>query len=237
MHDAATAGAAPPRAYRVRLRVGALPPCAPFASRGTWPALTPAGGGPTVPPRPSFRSLSLVFVVVPPTTDFQARVARRRCSAGPATVRAPPDTLAAARGAPPPTDGAFSVQAAAHQRRWPASPSPLTSRTSQAVAVAGATPSVFRRGGVPPLPPPRRPPPSPSRAAGGRSPPRRTRGRRVSTAGLPPQPRRGARRRPPGHPTSTAVARPTDCRDATPTADACRPTHATQSPSPPRRHQ
>ena len=101
LHDAATAGAAPPRAHRVSLRIGALPPLGPFASRGTWLVLTPAGGGRTVPPRPPVSSLSLFLLscrlpTIPKPGWRGGGVVRvqRRCGRCPTTWRL--------RAAPPP---------------------------------------------------------------------------------------------------------------------------------------
>jgi len=170
-HDAATVGAAPPRAHRVRPRVGAPPPRSPFASRGSRPALSPVGGARTVPPRPPVRSLSsllLLYSLLPtPSPRWRGGGGARglrRCGRRPTHWRR--------RAAPPlPTEGASWVQVAARQPMWPASPPSLTSRVPHAVALAGATPPVFRRGGVPPLPPPRRLLSSPSSAAGGPHPP------------------------------------------------------------------
>ena len=260
-HDAATAGSAPPRAHRVRLRVDATPPPLPVCV-----TRQPAGFGshrrrPHRPPAlPSTQPLFFI-AVVQPTTDPLAQVAWRWWSVGPAAVRS--QTHWRRRVAPPlPTESASWVQVAARQPLWPHPPSPRfsTSRVPHAVALAGAAPPVFRRGGVPPLPPPRRLLSSPTRAAGGPHPlppryappcalgrapparprgpppPRRARGRRASAFSGPPPPRRGARRAPPWHPTRTAVVPPTHGRSASPPAAVHRPTHATQPPSPLRRH-
>jgi len=124
-HDSATTGAGPPRAYRVRSRVGTPTPCTPFASRGSRRALAPAGGGSTVPPRPPIRCLSFLFLLLchlPPTSTPGWRGGAgardlRRCRGRPTHWRR--------RAAPPPpTNGAFWGQAAACQRWWPAFPPP-----------------------------------------------------------------------------------------------------------------
>jgi len=160
-HGAATTGAAPPRAYRVRQRVGTPPSRAPFASRGSRPALARAGGGRTVPPRPAVRRLSSFSLLLcrlplaprgtPPLLIFFVVVRavppspHRRCVVG-----AGGGAQAVVAAVPPPFD--IPCAARGHCRRRQAARSPTRWRPDAPTAAPPTAVAVTRIQWAPSLP-------------------------------------------------------------------------------------